>query len=319
LNPTYVSVILCCSTAKAVPPEQRYNIFTRLGELESASSVDAAVNEATYASAFKCIKEGGSIDKDKLRTVIRYYFIAKNVAIPVMWTIDALFIKELTAACRLARQNYMKQQGLNAAQKDLLIVEDAAGGSATHISPYDSRKEAVDKDGNISEKSPTVDSPTEEAPPLYPSKVPQARMVPSPGRIETRTMSLIERLYGPKALVLPATPHPPASSAPVTPRLTPDSGVPQVDPPSSAPIIHRLHANGAPAHRAQSVPEAISMPQKHTTNSKEPRETLQSHSVLRVNNMDVESPTVASSRSMSLDSSNTNNSVCPPQAQHQGS
>jgi hypothetical protein len=233
-----------------------------------------------------------------------------------MWTIDALFIKELTAACRLARQNYMKQQGFDAARKDLLIAEDAAGGSATYSSQNDSKEEAVDTSGYLTNEWSTVGNPAREASPSYPSKVPQARMVPSPRRSESRTMSLVERLYGPDTSVLQATPHPLASSAPVSPRTTPDFGVLQIDPPLSAPIVNRLHAYSTHTHRAQSVSGAISMRRKHTTISKAPHESLQSHALSRSDYMDVQSSTIASSRSRCLDASNANHPVSPLQARH---
>lgn len=104
-SPTNVSVLLCVGPAGG-PPEQRYRTITRLGEIVGSLSAGKAATEVVPASAFWDIKERGSMDPMKVRAVIRYYFIAMKVELPLVWPIDLIFIKELTAACRLAKVQF---------------------------------------------------------------------------------------------------------------------------------------------------------------------------------------------------------------------
>ncbi|KAF2819214.1 hypothetical protein CC86DRAFT_432281 [Ophiobolus disseminans] len=101
-SPTNVSVLLCVGPAGG-PPEQRYRTITRLGEIIGPLSAEKAATEVVPASAFWGINERGFMDPMKVRAVIRYYFIAMKVKLPLVWPIDLVFIKELTAACRLAK------------------------------------------------------------------------------------------------------------------------------------------------------------------------------------------------------------------------
>lgn len=83
-------------------PAQRFNLFSRLGKLEGSITIDEAIQKATYAPAFRSIRQGSRIDKTLLRAVIRYYMIAK-INLPTLWQVDQLFVSDLLSACRFAR------------------------------------------------------------------------------------------------------------------------------------------------------------------------------------------------------------------------
>ncbi|KAH7087467.1 hypothetical protein FB567DRAFT_525089 [Paraphoma chrysanthemicola] len=125
-SPKNVAILLCVSSKEDKPPEQQYNVFTRAGKLENRISISEAIRTANYGSSFTCIKSIKGMEPDYLRSVVKYYFIALRVDIPTIWTVDATFIKHLTAACRLARANLSRDRGITSSQMGDTIMEDHA-------------------------------------------------------------------------------------------------------------------------------------------------------------------------------------------------
>lgn len=114
-NLTDIGILLCVGPAGG-PPIQHFRRLSRHGEIIEPISAQDAIRQVVPASAFKIIKENGCMELNMVRIVIRYYFIAKKVALPSMWSIDNAFIKELTAACRLAKAKADKQAERDAVQ-----------------------------------------------------------------------------------------------------------------------------------------------------------------------------------------------------------
>ncbi|KAI4681392.1 uncharacterized protein J4E84_007628 [Alternaria hordeiaustralica] len=103
-----VWILLQNDHAAGRSPEQRFNIFDRLGKLRGGISAEEAVRLVLEANAFKCLKKAGTMDLDQLRVVIKYYFIFKGVNTPVPWIVNGYFITWLTAACKLAGEYAVK-------------------------------------------------------------------------------------------------------------------------------------------------------------------------------------------------------------------
>ncbi|KAI4653181.1 uncharacterized protein J4E79_008694 [Alternaria viburni] len=103
-----VWILLQNDHAAGRSPEQRFNIFDRLGKLRGGISAEEAVRLVLEANAFKCLKKAGTMDLDQLRVVIKYYFIFKGVNTPVPWIVNGYFTTWLTAACKTAGEYAVK-------------------------------------------------------------------------------------------------------------------------------------------------------------------------------------------------------------------
>ena len=125
-NPADVCILLHTSEDRSRSPEQRFNLFSRHGNLEGSIKVNDAIQSTTYASAFRCIQEGSGINMDKLRAVIRYYFMAKGIKLPAVWALDAQFVDNLLAACRLARAQAILQDHINVVEVDRRVSKTNA-------------------------------------------------------------------------------------------------------------------------------------------------------------------------------------------------
>jgi hypothetical protein len=157
-NATYIRIILCVGALKG-PPEQRYRKFSRLGELEGYLSAHDAARDAIPASAFRGIKRNGGMDPAQLRAVVRYYFIAKKLDIPVIWPVDVHFIKDLVAACRLAKAHYEKKRGLDGMEMpppDGSVIDEGLYSLGRQIPP--SSSPGKDNQGGDFEHSLTAET-----------------------------------------------------------------------------------------------------------------------------------------------------------------
>jgi hypothetical protein len=201
LNPMNVAILLTVPASQDKPPEQRYNVFSRLGNLERSMSVAEAIRTVKFASAFRCLKGAGRMESNYLRTVAKYYFIASRVDMPILWTVDATFIKELIAACRLARANLDHFRSLTSSEKDKIIMEDNGnnmppGTVRLPMAGLGGPQQSVV--GNMSQGTPFGVSfeqvPREEA-----VTCADPRVTAPESATEGRTTSLAERLYGSSA------------------------------------------------------------------------------------------------------------------------
>lgn len=106
----------------------RWAQFSQSGGFLSHTSISKVTQNGEPSAAFRCLRQKTGIATKMLRAVVRYYFIAKKVDLPSVWSVDEPFIKDLTAACRLAKANLDKEAGRVASQG--LNSQPRAGSSA---------------------------------------------------------------------------------------------------------------------------------------------------------------------------------------------
>jgi hypothetical protein len=100
-----VWILLYVGRMSSRAPEVRFRIFDRQDKAGRAIPMHEAIDNTKYAVAFKSLKGYADIDSTKLRAVINYFFIAKNVDVSYPWQFAHDFITDLTAACRIAKVN----------------------------------------------------------------------------------------------------------------------------------------------------------------------------------------------------------------------
>jgi hypothetical protein len=127
-----IGVILCIGPLGG-PPDQRYKRLDRFGNITDGISASDAARQVTPAAAFKGMKEHGSMDAMKVRALIRYYFIAKYVDLPSTWSVDHIFIKDLTAACRLVKFKQSKQVNAGGLGLPQYIASDHGATAASAL------------------------------------------------------------------------------------------------------------------------------------------------------------------------------------------
>ena len=77
-------------------PEVRMKIFSQQGELEGAITLDEALEQASPAAAFTCIRaQHDHFDRAHLSSVLRYYLILQKVQLSSSWPISDMMISEL--------------------------------------------------------------------------------------------------------------------------------------------------------------------------------------------------------------------------------
>jgi hypothetical protein len=114
-------------------PQQQFNLFDRHGEIVKHLNTEDAIQLSTYANAFKCLKESGSVARDRLRAVIKYYFMIKKVELPLPWPINTAFIEHLTAACRVARSFATKTANAKKLEQQRKAVSNAMPKTITPV------------------------------------------------------------------------------------------------------------------------------------------------------------------------------------------
>lgn len=95
----------------------RWAQFSQSGDFLSNTSISKVTQSGEPSAAFRCLRQKTGMAAKMLRAVVRYYFIAKKVDLPSVWPVDEPFIKNLTAACRLAKANLDKEAGRVASQR----------------------------------------------------------------------------------------------------------------------------------------------------------------------------------------------------------
>jgi len=159
-----VWILLQNDHAAGRSPDQRFNVFDRLGKLRGAMSAEDAVDAVRLvhscpsycrtctdlfrrtgvASAFRFLKRAGAMDMNQLRAVIKYYFIFLKVVTPVPWIVGDYFTTPLTAACRVAEESAL----IAAADSEKEKLRASTAQNAYGIKPSVS-KPRTEADGSV--------------------------------------------------------------------------------------------------------------------------------------------------------------------------
>jgi hypothetical protein len=115
------------------PPEIRYHVLTRNGDLKRLISAARACQEAEVEPAFRCIREGSVMDDVKVRALVKYYFLARKGDLRTMWLVNDMFIKELVSACQIAKRSLSKSVDTHA-PKDSVATQ--ASVSSVQLVPH---------------------------------------------------------------------------------------------------------------------------------------------------------------------------------------
>ncbi|KAI4678945.1 uncharacterized protein J4E88_006233 [Alternaria novae-zelandiae] len=215
-----VWILLQNDHAAGRSPEQRFNIFDRLGKLRGGISAEEAVRLVLEANAFKCLKKAGTMDLDQLRVVIKYYFIFKGVNTPVPWIVNGYLTTWLTAACKTAGEyavkvaaNIEKEKSRASAAQNAYSTKPSVSQSRpegdgsvvrTHASPAQdvhAVKRSVSQSGVRAGSVVKVNGqPAVVSPPV---KLAKARRTPQPTPQRAPTVSMIPAVPKEPTLFVP--------------------------------------------------------------------------------------------------------------------